>query len=277
MYWHPTRNRTGSNVRPRRRQPDPLLGKTVDGQPVSAILDTGDSTSAAVARLRRPNQATHPPRPRRHRDRRDGRKRLGRCSREIAIGALTRHNSRAIRHRPPAQCGNGRSVPVDLLVGRDVTQGYALDIDYDARRFRLLPSGRLPFRGSSAPLRITGTWPGYVTEISVGADAHFAHPDRYRRRRCGLTAAAYGMESPARSEGTDHQHDRLWHWRSRRWSISQSFPRRAQRHADRTQCRDANRTRHRLHPDDRHERAHRIGLPRLATAFCSIQEPGVWC
>ena len=41
--------------------------------------------------------------------------------------------------------------PIELLVGRDMIADYALDIDYDARRFRLLPSGRLPF--ARAPRR----------------------------------------------------------------------------------------------------------------------------
>ena len=143
---------------------------TVDGQPVSAILDTGVSTSLLSRSFV---------------DRTKLRARSGPAAvaiggtvasgwvavRELAIGALTRHRAQlATSMLPDAATGEA---PVDLLVGRDVTQGYALDIDYDARRFLLLPSGRLPFSGSTAPLRIAGTWPSYVTELSVGA-AHLS-------------------------------------------------------------------------------------------------------
>jgi hypothetical protein len=59
------------------------------------------------------------------------------------------------------------------LVGSDIIGGYALDIDYAAQRFRLLPSGNLPFAGSIAPLRIGGEWSTYVTDILVG-DHHLS-------------------------------------------------------------------------------------------------------
>ena len=42
-----------------------------------------------------------------------------------------------------------------MLVGRDLTAGQALDIDYPAHRFRLIASGRMPFRGGVAPLSIS--------------------------------------------------------------------------------------------------------------------------
>ena len=142
----------------------------VDGQPVSAILDTGVSTSLlsrgfverTKLRIRSGPAAVA----------------IGGTVaggwvdvREMVVGPLTRHHAQlATTTLPDAATGGA---PVDLLVGRDLTQGYALDIDYDARRFRLLPSGRLPFPGSTAPLRIAGTWPGYVTELSLGA-AHIS-------------------------------------------------------------------------------------------------------
>ena len=138
----------------------------VDGQPVSAILDTGLSTSLlsrsfvdrAKLRIKSGPAAVAI----------GGTVASGWVDvRELAIGALTRNRAQLVTATLPDAATGG--APVDLLVGRDLTQGYALDIDYDARRFRLLPSGRLPFRGSTAPLRIAGTWPGYVTEISVGA------------------------------------------------------------------------------------------------------------
>ena len=137
----------------------------VDGQPVSAILDTGVSTSLLSrsfvdrTKLRiRPGPAAVAI---------GGTVASGWVDvREFAIGALTRHRAQLATAALPDAATGGAAV--DLLVGRDLTQGYALDVDYDARRFRLLPSGRLPFRGSTAPLRVAGTWPGYVTEISIG-------------------------------------------------------------------------------------------------------------
>jgi len=56
---------------------------------------------------------------------------------------------------------------VEMLVGIDMVGGYALDIDYPARRFRLLQSGRQPFRGASAPLRIDADLRFYLTEIEL--------------------------------------------------------------------------------------------------------------
>lgn len=87
-------------------------------------------------------------------------------TRLLAVGALTRRGGRASVADLPAAATGGDAV--DLLVGRDVTAGYALDIDYTAKRFRLLPTGRMPFRGSVAPLRIAGSWPSYITELTIG-------------------------------------------------------------------------------------------------------------
>ena len=56
----------------------------------------------------------------------------------------------------------------DLYIGADLLACCALDIDYAARRFRILPSGRMPFAGLTAPLaqvRGSGT---FVTELRVG-------------------------------------------------------------------------------------------------------------
>lgn len=56
---------------------------------------------------------------------------------------------------------------IELLVGRDLIDRYALEIDYAGRRFRLLRSGRMPFTGTRAPLRIARAPLAYVTEIAV--------------------------------------------------------------------------------------------------------------
>lgn len=138
---------------------------TVDGRPVTAILDTGVSSSILSRGLA---------------DRMKLRVQPGTVATAIGgtvasgwvdlenltFGALTRHRARLATAALPDAATGG--MPVDLLVGRDLTEAIALDIDYDARRFRLLPSGRLPFGGSIAPLRISGTWPSYVTAVSIG-------------------------------------------------------------------------------------------------------------
>lgn len=142
-----------------------LFTLSVDGRPARAILDTGVSSSvlsrsfadAAHMRVRPGTPALA----------------IGGAvtsgwvdTDDIRIGALTRHGGRATTAALPAAATGG--APVDMLVGGDIIAGYALDIDYDARRFRLLPSGRMPFTGSIAPLRIAGRWPSYVTDIAVG-------------------------------------------------------------------------------------------------------------
>lgn len=60
------------------------------------------------------------------------------------------------------------AAPVDLFVGADLLADHALEIDYAARRFRLLPSGRLPFRGAVLPLRLAGASSLYLTELAIG-------------------------------------------------------------------------------------------------------------
>ena len=139
---------------------------TVDGRQVSAVLDTGVSYSVLSRRFVdaekmriRPGVAALA---------------IGGAvttgwvdTASISFGALMRRRGRVTTTILPEAATGGMAV--DLLVGRDLTGGYALDIDYRAHRFRLLPSGRLPFSGSSAPLRIGGSWPSYVTEIAIGS------------------------------------------------------------------------------------------------------------
>lgn len=138
----------------------------VDGRPVHAILDTGVSNSVLSRRFV---------------DAAALRVRSGRAALAIggavasgwvdldslAVGAFTRLHTRVMTVALPESATGDPAI--ELLVGRDVIEGYALDIDYAAQRFRLLPSGRLPFTGSVAPLRIAGTWPTYVTELKIGA------------------------------------------------------------------------------------------------------------
>ncbi|MEG3087111.1 aspartyl protease family protein [Sphingomonas sp. PB4P5] len=84
----------------------------------------------------------------------------------IQFGGLTRTGgSVSVATLPTTATGSTR--PVEMLVGRDLTQDYALDIDYDARRFRLLPSGRMPFTGATAPLAISTTRLVYTGEVTL--------------------------------------------------------------------------------------------------------------
>lgn len=86
----------------------------------------------------------------------------------VRFGSVTREGGGLAVAALPA-LATGSAEPVDLLVGRDLTAHYALEIDFAARRFRLLPSGRLPFRGLTAPLWISRDRQVYVTEMRLGA------------------------------------------------------------------------------------------------------------
>ena len=86
----------------------------------------------------------------------------------MAIGGLTRLGGGVSVAQLPANATGG-SDAVDLLVGRDLVGDVALDIDFARSRFRLLPSGRMPFAGATAPLAISSDHRVYVTRITLGA------------------------------------------------------------------------------------------------------------
>lgn len=135
----------------------------LNGRPVRAVLDTGLTNTLAT-----PDFA--------------GRARLaiGRSQRALAIGGgvdiawapggtlviggLTRRGGRIAIPNAPGQERFG----ADLLIGSDVLSCCALDIDYAVRRFRILPSGRLPFTGHNAPLALQRGSGVPVTEIRLG-------------------------------------------------------------------------------------------------------------
>jgi hypothetical protein len=137
----------------------------VDGKPVSAILDTGVSYSvlsrayvdAAKLKVRSGGSANAI----------GGMVPLGWIdTQSITLGGLTRTGgSISVAALPATATGSAR--PIEMLVGRDLTADYALDIDYDTRRFRLLPSGRMPFKGASAPLTVSRDRLVYVSETTV--------------------------------------------------------------------------------------------------------------
>lgn len=137
---------------------------TIDGRPASAILDTGFTQSAlsrhwaTAAGLRID----------------DGGRGLGVGGsvalgqvggRTLVIGGLTRSGGRlAAIDLPAFATGGGQAI--DAVIGGDVLRHYALDIDFVGRRFRLLPSGQLPFAGVTAPLGMRGEL--YASELRIG-------------------------------------------------------------------------------------------------------------
>jgi hypothetical protein len=138
----------------------------VDGAPVTAVLDTGVSTSVvsrayvAAHRLRfRPagNAAAI-----------GGSVPVDAVTlASLGVGGLSRAGGTfSVAALPDNATGSAH--PIDMLIGRDVTAGYALDIDFAAHRFRLLPSGRIPFRGFNAPLAVAVDRKIYVSELIIG-------------------------------------------------------------------------------------------------------------
>lgn len=139
---------------------------TVDGRTLTAILDTGVSYSVLARRYA--EAAKLPIAAGGSAAAIGGAVDIGWvATREVALGGLVRTGGGLSVADLPA-IATGSAKPVDLLVGRDMTGNYALDIDYAARRFRLLPSGRLPFRGESAPLAISRDKHVYIGEVTLG-------------------------------------------------------------------------------------------------------------
>lgn len=139
---------------------------TIDGHAIVAVLDTGVSYSvlarrsaaADPARVRRSGSATAI----------GGSVDIGWLPTDhVTIGGLTRRGGGVSVATLPAMA-TGSASPVDMLVGRDFTGGQALDIDYAARRFRLIASGRMPFPGDVAPLSISPTRRIYESAITLG-------------------------------------------------------------------------------------------------------------
>lgn len=138
---------------------------TLDGQQVNALLDTGASLSMITR-----DYATKTARkvdPRGKVAAIGGAVTLGWTPiRSLAFGGLSRSGGGLnVVALPSTATGNGGAI--ELLVGRDLLDRYALDIDYQNRRFRLLPSGRMPFTGVRAPLKVGNAPLAYVTELTI--------------------------------------------------------------------------------------------------------------
>lgn len=159
MRWVPFTLTPGNQI---------LFTVQLNGRPVSAILDTGVSVSvlsrASAAKAGFPVRAG------------------GRASAiggtvaigttplaSLSFGALQRRGGSLTVAALPANA-TGSARPVDMLIGHDLLDSYALDIDFDQQRFRLLPSGRLPFQGASAPLSISKRLGVYVSTATIGGE-----------------------------------------------------------------------------------------------------------
>ena len=137
----------------------------VDGRPASAILDTGFSLSvisrrwvdAAGIKVGGATRGVGI----------GGSVPMGLINgRALTIGGLTRYGGRlGVVDLPRGATGGAETI--DAVIGGDLLRRYALDIDFPNHRFRLLPSGRLPFTGMSAPLTMALGDQFYVSEISV--------------------------------------------------------------------------------------------------------------
>ncbi|RSX15816.1 aspartyl protease family protein [Sphingomonas koreensis] len=141
----------------------------LNGRWVDAILDTGVSDTAVSARFAR--TASMKPLVAGHAYAVGGSVALSWGAIErIEVGGLVRTGGRiAIIDTDPRVTG---PAPVDLFIGADLLAAHALEIDYDTQRFRLLPSGRMPFRGTTAPLRLAGPAGLYLSEIDLGGRRH---------------------------------------------------------------------------------------------------------
>ncbi len=141
----------------------------LNGRMVDAILDTGVTDSAVSARFAR--AAGMKPLVTGRADAIGGSVALSWTGlQRVEVGGLVRTGGRiAIIDADPRVTG---AAPVDLFVGSDLLAAHALEIDYDAQRFRLLPSGRMPFRGTTVPLALAERSGLYLSELNLGGRRH---------------------------------------------------------------------------------------------------------
>jgi hypothetical protein len=137
----------------------------LDGAPVTALLDTAVSSSTLsrdqAARMKLRTRGEH------------SAAAIGGSvglqwaqARSIAFGGLRRTGG-ALAVIDLAETATSGDPGVAMLVGADLVAGYALDIDYPGRRFRLLQPGRMPFQGAAMPLRIGTDLRFYLSEIEL--------------------------------------------------------------------------------------------------------------
>jgi len=134
----------------------------LDGRPAWAILDTGLSDTIVTSAFAR--AAGLAPTRRQRAVAIGGKVEVSWAgTRSIRFGGLVRTGGRVGISDP----AGGIRFGADVLVGADILGCCAIDIDYDARRFRILSSGRMPFTGNTAPLRRRSPNGVYQSEVTV--------------------------------------------------------------------------------------------------------------
>ncbi|PXA87901.1 hypothetical protein DMC47_31050 [Nostoc sp. 3335mG] len=141
---------------------------TIDGVAAQALLDTGLNHSAVSRDFARKAKLTV------DREGAASGVALGgairvdwAATRRIAFGALSRSGGRVAVIDLPRLLASA-SGDADVLVGTDLIAPHALDIDFANRRFRLLPSGRMPFTGTRVPMSLQSGSGLYLTQAMLG-------------------------------------------------------------------------------------------------------------
>jgi predicted aspartyl protease len=141
---------------------------TVDGVPAQALLDTGLNHSAVSREFARRAKLTIDPKGAASGVALGGAIRVDwAATKSIAFGALSRSGGRVAVIELPQLLASA-SGDAEVLVGTDLIAANALDIDFANRRFRLLPSGRMPFAGTKVPMTFQAANGLYLTEAMVG-------------------------------------------------------------------------------------------------------------
>ncbi|MGN5375626.1 aspartyl protease family protein [Sphingomonas hankookensis] len=141
---------------------------TVDGVPAQALLDTGLNHSAVSRDFARRAKLTIDPKGAASGVALGGAIRVDwAATKSIAFGALSRSGGRVAVIDLPQLLASA-SGDAEVLVGTDLIAPNALDIDFANRRFRLLPSGRMPFAGTKVPMTFQAANGLYLTEAMVG-------------------------------------------------------------------------------------------------------------
>ncbi len=140
---------------------------TVDGVAAQALLDTGLNHSAVSRDFARRAKLTIDPQGAATGVALGGSIRVDwAATKSVAFGALDRSGGRVAVIDLPKLLASA-SGDADVLVGTDLISPHALDIDFANRRFRLLPSGRMPFTGTRVPLSVQSGSGLYLTQAML--------------------------------------------------------------------------------------------------------------
>lgn len=140
---------------------------TVDGVAAQALLDTGLNHSAVSRDFARRAKLTIDPQGAAAGVALGGSIRVDwAATKSVAFGALDRSGGRVAVIDLPKLLASA-SGDADVLVGTDLISPHALDIDFANRRFRLLPSGRMPFTGTRVPLSVQSGSGLYLTQAML--------------------------------------------------------------------------------------------------------------